>query len=209
MKIQRRRTWLAAILTMAGAAEMHASIMDTYSFIQTGYQHSGDLAPGILTGSFTGIVEDSGLIELADLQSFTATFWAGSMWTTTDPVFFSFDTNPGAGASTLGFAAYPAYGDICVGAPAAFAFGDCHAAPPSQPVTGSFLGFFTDVLPTVELISSTTTGPPAQSSVPEPSDALLLGLGLCGLACIRLPVRHQRLGRLLRMIPPPVLDDRL
>ncbi len=46
----------------------HASIVDTFSFSQSGYAAGATLA-----GSFTGTVESSGYIEEDDLSSFNAT----------------------------------------------------------------------------------------------------------------------------------------
>lgn len=119
---------------MAVSATAQATTIDTFNFTQTGWNYilhtSGGVGEpdpgGILTGTFTGTVEPSGLIELGDLSSFSVlhTDSAGVALGESLPslTLFSYDIN--GGASSLGVAGpeipYVGAGHtICVGAAAA------------------------------------------------------------------------------------------
>jgi hypothetical protein len=53
-----------------------AATIDTYDFTQGGYTFNGSpFLTGVLTGSFTGNVESSGFIEIADLVQHKCDFY--------------------------------------------------------------------------------------------------------------------------------------
>lgn len=167
-----------------------AATIDTYDFTQGGYTSNGSpFLTGVLTGSFTGDVESSGFIEIADLSAINVTF---TITTDLEPpfqvfgfgpaTFFSFDTAPGAGS--LDFET--GIGDVgaavsCVGAVAAFGFGACGSGGVNGFITPLWT---TQALPVVSLVSSVTT-------VPEvPTWAMLL-LGFAGLGCVGYRASHK------------------
>jgi hypothetical protein len=176
-------------LVLAGGAR--ASTINTYSFTQTGY--AGPPFDGTnLFGTFTGTVDSSGRIGLADLTSFSVTmneYYFGGLlgdFTATSPTFFSFDT--GGGPSTLAFAApFPSASapgvpnEICVGAAAAF--GLCGGAGGFVGVwhlvniSGSDVYFTTSQFPVITLVSSETT-----AVTPIPATLPLFASGLGALA---------------------------
>lgn len=176
---------IAAIVVGTSAAAF-ASTIDTYNFSQGGYTMPG--ATGALTGSFTGTVESSGLIESRDLSSFAVLFTDTNGSTTStavgslfDIVFFSFNTMGGASTLDLQTSLFPSKVPLCIGAEAAF--GVCGAGPVGVATNGAFTGFFTQDQPTLTLVSSVTTGPSGggTSPVPEPGSAVLLVTGLAAL----------------------------
>jgi PEP-CTERM motif len=157
-----------------------AATIDTYDFTQGGYTFNGSpFLTAVLTGSFTGNVESSGFIEIADLSSINVTF---TITTDLEPVFqvfgfgpatfFSFDTAQGPGSLDFETAIGDVGGAVsCVGAVAAFGFGACGL--------GGVNGFVspiwaTQALPVVSLVSSVTI-------VPEPSTWAMMLLGFAGL----------------------------
>jgi hypothetical protein len=113
-----------------GVSGASAAVIDTFDFTQVGWtlasifdatvSTSGSPDPGgVLTGSFTGTVEPSGLIELSDLTAFTETYTDTAdpggvvSQNLTDTTLFSYNT--AGGASSLDIAGEIAPG-VCVGA---------------------------------------------------------------------------------------------
>ena len=88
-----RNAWLAA-LVIGAASLAHASTV-TYDFSQSGFDDGGTL-----TGTFSGTPEAGGIIQLADLTNFSATFHltVGGILNTfnfTVPTAFTYDPTSG------------------------------------------------------------------------------------------------------------------
>jgi hypothetical protein len=163
-------------LALAGLVPARAAVMDTFSFSNlSGWSES----PTDFSGSFTGTVEASGLIELSDLTAFFVfahvegtPFFDNSLSNLT---LFSYDT--GAGASSLGFIDTTRSGTVCAGAPSVLSL-TCNPGgnnPVSTLAAMVFGGTFvvsTPDLTTVTLVSS---------SVPEASTWVMMALGFTGL----------------------------
>ena len=160
-----------------------AATIDTYDFAQGGYTFNGSpFLTGVLTGSFTGNVESSGFIEIADLSSINVTFTTTIALEGLIPffgfgpaTFFSFDAAQGPGSLDFETGISNTKSVICVGAVAAFGFGACGSGGVNGFVTPIWT---TQALPVVSLVSSVTT-------VPEvPTWAMMLvgfaGLGFAG-----------------------------
>jgi hypothetical protein len=154
----------------------NATTVDTFNFTQGGYTSTGYTGyTGVLTGTFTGTVNNIGYIELGDLSSFsdsfaktdalgTVTYWDFSPGS----ISFSFMPND---AGTLSIEnEVLAFAPVCVGFPAAF--GVCGGGGGHLGVVASFV---TDQAPFVTLVSSVTT------AVPEPSTWAMMLLGFAGL----------------------------
>ena len=181
---------LLAILGTSPAAR--AATIDTFSFTQGDwsdfFQGTGTLAPitnGILTGSFTGIVEPGGFIELTDLSSLTVAFTSPHLSTEeilASTTLFSYDTN--GGASSLDIAGPQGLPTICVGAAATLAAGCTLGFHETFPVGtkgdvefgGAFL--VSPDLPVITLESSVTTNP---AVTPEPQSTVFVSLALVAL----------------------------
>lgn len=128
-------------------------------------------------------------MELQDLQAITITFKGGPAAVATSsatPTFFSFDTTPGAGGSSLDFISAVNGFPVCVGAVAAFGFPLCNSSGLPQPVNGLVSDIPTSSLPTVTLVSSVIqpTSNPQPSSVPGPRTTALIGAGVCALGLL-------------------------
>jgi hypothetical protein len=189
----RYRSFVALLAALAGVAFLPsnaaATTIDTFSFSQDFwvYQPASTLDGGRLLGTFTGRVESSGLIELADLTAFSATRTTPitSDVTLSDLRFFSFDTTGGASALDYITQLGPASGGhtTCVGAAATFdATCNPGGANPSgtrgvlrSAASPTFL--FTTHAPVITLVSSVEI-PDPPSEVPEPATLTLLGTGL-------------------------------
>ena len=190
------------ILGMANGGPFpgRAATIDTFDFTQVGWIEvasflggtvSGSVPDpgGILSGSFTGTVEPSGLIELGDLTSFSDTYFdlanPGGIGLNSLFNLSLFSYNTTGGASSLDIAG--SFGQLfaaCVGA----------AVPLDGFCTSNFQLFyppgtngaivvlarspveFTSNRPVITLVSSVTT-PPA---VPEPSTVSMLMTFLAG-----------------------------
>lgn len=187
-------------LSPAGAATI-----DTFSFTQSNWMGSfsdggmihtsGPVAGGLLSGSFTGIVEPGGLIRLADLSAFSDNFTdtAAPMGVATlamnlgSLTAFSYLTS--GGASTLDIAGTFDAGGNCVGGAVPFSpactDGFAFAYPPGIFGAGFIVADPVPIVvaldqPVITLVSSVTT-------VPEPSALPLLAAfaGLFGFAARR------------------------
>jgi PEP-CTERM motif len=167
---------LAGLATAAPAA-----VIDTFSFSNSsGWDRNGNS----FSGSFTGSVEASGLIELSDLSAFQITGIFGfdipfSGNSLSDLAFFNYDT--GGGASSLGFIyTIPPIGilgaplTVCSGAPSvlslACSFGGNNPATTRAVILFSVGLAFTPDLTNVTLVP-----------VPEPSTLAMLLIGFAGL----------------------------
>jgi hypothetical protein len=180
-----------AFLAIAGIAPVaSATTIDTYDFSQGGYG-SAILGggTGVLTGSFTGVVEPDGFIERADVSSMSVTL-AG---VTIDglPLFFSFDT--AGGSSSLDFITKAVDSiSACVGAVAEFGSGFGGCGPGGYNGIVGDLAIFpleddvTQDLPVVTLVSSVTT--------PEASTWAMMLLGFAGLGFAGYRQRHKPAG---------------
>lgn len=201
-------------IAAGGAASAQAAVIDTFDFTQAGWVfdagiHDGVLVPdvpdpgGILTGSFSGTVEPSGLIELGDLTAFSVAysdtgFPAGHVSLALgDLKLFSYNTL--GGPSSLDIDAGSG-NRTCVGAAVPFSsdctFGFAFAYPPGingavfeVPSFFTIPNFITAQQPAITLVSSVTTTP----HIPEPSSISLFAsfiagmLGLAGWATRRRP----------------------
>jgi hypothetical protein len=161
-------------LALAGLVPARAAVIDTFSFSNLSGWDTFDTE---FSGSFTGTVEASGLIELSDLSAFHVsglfrgvTFLPNSLSNLT---FFSYDT--GAGASSLGFIAITNFA-VCTGAPSVLSLtcnpgGNHPASTLAAIVVNGFVASTPD-LTTVTLVSSV---------VPEISTWAMMLLGFAGL----------------------------
>jgi hypothetical protein len=96
-KTLKYRLSVLALFITCIPVRTYAVTLDTFNFTQGGYQSGGTL-----TGTFTGIVEPSGLIEAKDLTNFFAVFTPGPFeYELIVPLpsgggpFFSYDVNGG------------------------------------------------------------------------------------------------------------------
>ena len=189
--MRSKRTVLIAssmFLALAGLVPARAAVIDTFSFSNLSGWDTFDTE---FSGSFTGTVEASGLIELSDLSAFHVSglfrgvnFSPNSLSNLT---FFSYDT--GAGASSLGFIAITNFA-VRTGAPSVLSL-TCNPGG-NNPVSALAAIVFVDVqvgstpdLTTVTLVSSV---------VPETSTwaMMLLGFAALGYAGYRRAIRRQR-----------------
>ncbi len=203
------RTFIAAAVAAVGCAmaspPARAATIDTFSFTQSNWlasfvkgsmvQTQGQVAGGLLSGTFTGIVEPGGLIRLGDLSAFSDNFTdtlapmgvATTAMNLGDLTAFSYLT--AGGPSTLDIAGTLDNGGNCVGGAVPFSpactfnfgftyppgvFGAVFVAGDTVPIAVAL------DQPVITLVSSVTT-PPA---VPEPSEPALLIVfaGLFGVA---------------------------
>ena len=199
-KYHRVAAGLAMAAAMISAPAAHASIINTYNFTQSGWfdvvnpiPTVGNAEPNIiLSGSFTGTVEPSGVIALADLTAFTETINAGTATFTqvlSQLSLFSFNTN--GGASSLTIARNPVFEvNLCAGA-AVFLSANCTRNFTLNYPAGIFgvyegLGnpfFVSENLPVITLQSSVTTQP--TGTAPEPASFFLAGGVLVMFGVIR------------------------
>jgi hypothetical protein len=178
-----------AVFSIAGVLSMpaHGNTIDTFDFTESNWSQfalpSGTLIPvssDTLTGSFTGVVETNGFIELGDLTQFNAQFDSAGVVDGFLPLtglsLFSYDTAPAGGPSSLDFAGIPGGGmNACVGAATsldpACAFLNATYPPGTVGTTLLFGGAFDLVsssAPQITLVSSVTT-----SVAPEPSSIFI------------------------------------
>lgn len=180
-----------AIALLAGWHAAAASV--TYNFSQGGWSDAaGDTAT--LTGSFTGMPEANGNVQLGDLSNFQASLhetgpkgtntFNFSLATTTD---FLYDP----GISLLNFATGSAAADIQLCSGGLDVNAVCFGLTSPASAKTAFQGFFDD-LPnfgqTTTLTDSTVT--PVSSIAPEPGNIRLLaagGIALFGLGIVRRP----------------------
>jgi hypothetical protein len=200
-QIMRRFSTMATVVCgfgVAVSAAARAATIDTFAFTQSGWANAqisgagvvtaGSPVPGgVLTGTLTGTVEPSGLIELGDLGSFSAVYSPAfpsgpPTLNLSSLALFSYDIN--GGASSLDFVGFNASGQICVGAALAlsplctFQSGSPLSFPSSfaavyPPVSG-FPSYVAADQPVITLVSSVTP-------MPEPSSLPLLATFLAGL----------------------------
>ncbi len=195
-------TFLAAVGAWLATACLpaQATTIDTFAFsiIPVGgdpatdwYSVSTPPVPTgtFLVGSFSGVVEANGLIELGDLQSFSAALYAlegtTSVGAPSDLSLFSYDT--AGGASSLDFATNSHF-FVCVGA-AATLDPQCGAgtvAYPANTTADALIGppaidpgyTYATVQPLIQLVSSTTI---PSTPVPAPTSLPLFASGLGAL----------------------------
>jgi hypothetical protein len=91
---------------------------------------------------------------------------------------FSFNASP-IDSGSLDFENQPGSGALCVGAAAAFSL--CGGKGSLGAVAGVSFTEFTDEAPVVTLVSSSITGDPIASGVPEPSTWAMMVLGFFGV----------------------------
>jgi hypothetical protein len=193
-EITRTAALLFAATLMAAASR--AATVETFSFTQNGY-----LRTDYLHGTFTGAVEPDGLIQLADLSFFTASFTenqgplsAVDTYSLANLQLFSFMPSTDGPNSTLDiFASFTTGtpGSICVGAAAAFglcgkssnAVGEDHLRYSQNP----FLFEITSQFAVVQFV------PPQPAATPEPASAGLCGLTLASVLAWRaLRIKRDR-----------------
>jgi hypothetical protein len=219
----RNLTPWAAICGLAIAAQLpaRADTVDTFTFTQPvwyqvppgdytysdGYYVADPSSTpdpgGVLSGTFTGTVDSTGRIQLADLSAFSATysdsaFGTGDTQGLADLALFSYDTQGGAGSLDFDFNFNGATG-YCVGAAVvldALCTNDLTAVYPAGAV-GALFNIGTDghlaaalsfTAPTVTLVSSVTM----PLAVPEPSTPMLLATGVAVLLELSMVREHRR-----------------
>ncbi|RBP02539.1 putative secreted protein with PEP-CTERM sorting signal [Roseiarcus fermentans] len=178
----------AALSAFAAAGVARAATIDVFDFTQVGWALAsvdpttravsvGAAVPGgVLSGSFTGVVGARGLIDLADLSAFSATFsdTRGDTirQTLMSTTLFSYDTT--GGAPSLAIGGIGGREQTCVGDGVALAAGcsqNFDIVYPSGILGAALfpLGPYavTMDLPTVTLVSSTP-------AVPEPPTVALV-----------------------------------
>ncbi len=170
-----RSAWLAAlVLGMTSLATAHASTV-TYNFTQSGWDDGGTL-----TGTFTGTPEAGGVIQLADLTNFSASFHltVGSTPNTfnfTAPTAFTYDPTSG---DILEFSSGSAASQIELCSGGIDTNVACYGISLSGPVRVNSVGFFED-LPNFAgtnthvnaLVTQVQAGPTATA---EPATLLLV-----------------------------------
>ncbi|MGA7413617.1 MAG: hypothetical protein WBW33_24290, partial [Bryobacteraceae bacterium] len=161
----------------AGTAEGAAL---TYTFSQSGFTDAGG-DQGTLTGMFTGNVEANGTIQLADLASFSSSFFERVAATPETfifnaPVAFSFDTNtPGSLEFSAGSAA--ANIQICSGSVDTQQI--CLGILPNSGAASPDVGYFFDLPnfgPSQTRLASVEILQPQPGTAPEPSSVALVGM---------------------------------
>jgi hypothetical protein len=169
---------VAAFMVLA-STDGHATTVDTFNFTQGGYTSPGYPGyTGVLTGTFTGRVNDIGYIEIGDLSYFSDSLaLTDATGTVTNWNYFSgplvFSFKPNDASSLIIENAVFTGALLCVGSPAAF--GLCTPPGGKAGHLGEVATFVTDQAPVVTLVSSITT------AVPEPSTWAMLLLGFAGL----------------------------
>jgi|SRR5579884_813142 len=160
-----------AIIALAAFATIAADATTvTYNFTQTGWDDGG-----VLNGTFTGTPEAGGVIQLADLTNFNATFTINTSPTPNNflfntPTAFTFDPNApdqlefaaGSGSSGIQLCAGPVDTNVV-----------CYGIPINSPQRVNSSGFFED-LP--NFAGSNTQALPQvspASTAPEPASAVL------------------------------------
>jgi len=149
-------------LSILGATPLMANALslDTFNFTQGGYVTPNGI--GTLSGSFTATVGMSSIIGIGDLQNIQDNFAfpVGNGITAIlygyNVQFFSYNINGGNSSLDLEGSIGPAQ-TVCVGAVAAFGFGNCNTVGGPAPINGWVglsSGFFTAQLPEINLVSS-------------------------------------------------------
>ncbi len=138
--MKNAKQWFAA-LVIGMASLAHASTV-TYNFTQSGFDDGGTL-----TGTFTGTPETGGIIQLADLTNFSASFHltVGSTPNTfnfTVPTAFTYDPTS---ADILEFSSGSASAGIQLCSGAVDTNAVCYGIPISSPVRVNSSGFFEDL----------------------------------------------------------------
>ncbi len=199
----RQSGFAAAMIFAIGMSSVatlpaQAGTIDTFDFTQSGWTAAvlnGSVITagstdtgGILSGSFSGNVEPSGLIELSDLTSLAATYSDSlsgdiAIQGQNHLSLFSYDTT--GGASSLDIAGTFPFSEICVGAavPLDAQCTDSSSFTYPAGTDGAVLlqagvpFSITADQPIVTLVSSVTTSP-----VPEPASIWLLVTALAGMS---------------------------
>jgi hypothetical protein len=174
--------FLSAMILLA-LQSAGASMLETFTFTQAGYSAAS------LSGSFTGLVEADGIVQLADLTSFTANlttnlgFPIGAQTDTYalgDLKLFSISVAPDGPNSSLDLFASITTGtpgNLCVGAAAAFdlcgtsnnavGFAQVRYAP------NPFLTVKTSQTAVVNLVPAAPV-----TTVPEPASPVMIAIAL-------------------------------
>lgn len=159
-----------------------AATVDTYDFSVGDWSLllNGSPENEVLTGSFTGVVEPSGLIELADLTSFSATY-AASSWGLADLSLFSFDTNEGASSLDVEAGAQPHVFGVCVGAAASLA-ANCTTNFLNLPPIGTSASYVANEIPVEVSSAQPTITLESSINTPIPGTLSLIVPGLLAFA---------------------------
>jgi hypothetical protein len=198
--MRNRKLAVAGYLTLAALAARAANI-DTFTFTETGFTEvkflpmgqiqAGAARPDVrLTGSFTGTLEQSGFMDLADLSAFTVTTSTAD-FVVTETLnlvgFFSFNVN--GGSSSFGLAGILSGVIPCLG-PAVTAAPVCNGNLAIFYPPGTFAAIIVDAdpefisssQPVITLVSSVNT---ATAQAPEPASFLLTGAVLVAAGLVR------------------------
>jgi hypothetical protein len=167
----------------------------TYAFTQPGWTDAaGDT--GTLTGKFTGTPETNGTIQLADLTSFTSSFFetvsgVPNTFVFNTPVAFSFDTNsPGS----LEFSAGSAAANIQICSGSADTQQICLGIPSNSGAGSPDVGYFFDLPdfgPSQTRLASVETLQPQPGTAPEPSSVALVAAA-AGMFLVVWQIKRRR-----------------
>jgi hypothetical protein len=187
---------IGLLATLSGVSTAQAATINTYTFTQDGYASKCCGDPAIVQGTFTGLVEADGLMNLAGLTDFHLTLSLAlghstvlTYYSSGLPSLFSFDTlsspNASGGNSTLGFVAtilLPEPSNLCIGSPTPFF---CVASG-NGGVSSDVINYMTTMsLPHLTLVSGTAV-------TPIPAPILLFGTALAGLGLLGAKARRRQ-----------------
>lgn len=172
---------LIVLATAAGCSICVQASTLTYVFSEAGFSDTAGNT-GILNGTFTGTPESNGILQLADLTTFGATFVETVNGTPENFVFntptdFFFDPNI---AGSLNFSTGSTLSGIVLCSGSTDTGAVCFGLGPHSGGATSALGFFEDLPnfgPSTTRLPASVTAAGAPSAVPEPGTCVLLLTG--------------------------------